>query len=91
MHRYLVEHRVPHAGKLTAVELKDIAQQSLLVQQSLGDGIQWLQSVLTGDRMFCLYLAAEEGIVREHAWRSGLPIECISRVTAVIGPANNIL
>ncbi len=86
MTRYLVERSIPRAGELTAVELKAIAQQSLRVQQELGAEIQWLQSTITADKMICFYVASDEAIIREHARRSGLPIEHISRVTAVLDP-----
>ena len=85
MPRYLVERSIPHAGELTAVELKAIAQQSLLVQQELGGQIQWIHSTITANRMVCLYSADDEAAVREHARRSGLPIQRISRVSAIIG------
>ena len=91
MPRYLVEHPIPHAGELTAVELQAISQQSQRVQQELQDGIQWLQSTITEDRMVSLYIAENEAIIREHARRSGLPIERICRVSAVICPTSDIL
>ena len=91
MPRYLVERSIPSAGELTAAELKAIAQQSLRVQQELEAEIQWIHSTITADRMVCLYIADDEEIVREHARLSGLPIQRISRVSAVIGPAMNDL
>ena len=90
MPRYLVERLIPRAGELTAVELKAIVQQSLLVQYKLEAQIQWLHSTITADRMVCLYIADDETIVREHARRSGLPIQRISEVSAVIGPTMDI-
>ena len=86
MPRYLVERFIPQAGELSAMELKAIVQQSLLVQQEMEGWIQWIQSTITADRMVCLYIADDEAIVREHALRSGLPIQRISEVSAVIGP-----
>ena len=91
MPRYLVEHPVPRAGELTAVELQAISQQSQRVQQELGDGIQWLQITITEDKMVSLYFAENEAVIREHARRSGLPIERIYKVSAVIFPASDIL
>ena len=90
MPRYLVERFIPRAGELTAMELKAIVQQSLLVQQEMEGWIQWIQSAITADRMVCLYIADDEAIVREHARRSGLPIQRISEVSAVIGPTMDI-
>jgi hypothetical protein len=89
MPRYLVERSIPNAGELTVVELKEIVQQSLLVQQGLGAGIQWLQAAITADRMVCLYFADNEAIIREHGRLSGLPISRICEVSTVIGPAMN--
>ena len=91
MPRYLIERSIPRAGKLTAAELKAIAQQSLRAQQELEAEIQWIHSTITADRMVCLYIADDEAIVREHARLSGLPIRRISRVSAVIGPTMNDL
>ena len=86
MPRYLVERSIPNAGELTAVQLKEIVQQSLRVQQGLGAGIQWLQAIITADSMVCLYFADNEAIIREHGRLSGLPISRICEVSAVISP-----
>jgi hypothetical protein len=91
MPRYIVEYPIPRAGQLTAVELQDISQQIQRVQREQQGRIQWLQSTITADRMVCLYIAENEAIIREHARRSGLPIERIFRVSAVICPASDIL
>ena len=90
MPRYLVERFIPQAGELTTMELKAIVQQSLLVQREMEGWIQWIQSTITADRMVCLYIADDEMIVREHARRSGLPIQRISEVSAVISPTMDI-
>ena len=91
MPRYLVERSIPRAGELTAGELRAIARQSLRVQQGMEAEIQWIHSTITTDRMVCLYIADDEAIVREHARLSGLPIEQILKVSAVIGPMMNEL
>jgi hypothetical protein len=91
MPRYLIERCIPRAGDLTAQELKSIAQQSLLVQREFEAPIQWIHSAITADRMVCLYIADNEAILREHARRSGLPIQRISEVAAIIDPASNLL
>lgn len=85
MPRYLVERSIPCASELTAGELKAMAQQSLRVQRELEAEIQWIHSLITDDGMVCLYIADDEEIVREHARMSGLPIQRISRISAVIG------
>ena len=86
MTRYLVERSIPRAGELTAVELKAIAQQSLRVQREMEAEIQWIHSTITADRMVCLYVAEDEALLREHARLSGLPIQRVSEVSAIIGP-----
>ena len=91
MPRYLVERLIPHAADLTAEELADIARQSLRAQQELEAEIQWIHSTITDNRMICLYIADDEAIVREHARLSGLPISRICEVSAVIGPASDLL
>ena len=91
MPRYLIERFIPRAGELTAVELKTIAQQSLLVQQEMEAPIQWIHSIITGNIMVCLYVAVDEALLREHARRSGLPIQRISVVSAIIGPTMEAL
>lgn len=91
MPRYLVERSIPHAGQLTPSELSAIAQQSLRVQQLLEAEIQWISNTFTANRVICLYIADDEAIIREHARLSGLPIERITKVSAVIGPAMNDL
>jgi hypothetical protein len=91
MPRYIVERSIPHAGELTAGELKTIAQQSLRVQQEMEAEIQWIHSTITTDTMVCLYIADDEAIVREHARLSGLPVSRICEVSAVIGPASDIV
>jgi len=91
MPRYIVERSIPCAGDLTAGELRSIAQQILRVQRNMEAEIQWIHSMITADRMVCLYIADDEEIVREHARLSGLPISRICEVSAVFGPAMNDL
>jgi len=86
MPKYLVERSIPCASELTAMELKAISQQIMLVQQEMEVHIQWIYSAFTADSMVCLYAAEDEKAVREHARRSGLPILRISKASAIIGP-----
>jgi len=86
MPRYLVERFIPNAGQLTAMELKAVAQQIMLVQQELEAHVHWIHSTITADKMVCLYIADDESVVREHSRRSGLPIQQITEVSAIIGP-----
>lgn len=91
MARYLIEHSIPHADKLTAVELKAITQQSLRAQQNMEAEIQWINTTITADRMLCLYIADSEEIIREHARLSGLPVSRVCEVTAVINPMSDVV
>ncbi|SMF96322.1 Protein of unknown function [Methylomagnum ishizawai] len=87
MPKYLIEREIPGAGKLTAEELRGISQQSCSVLNRLGPGIQWIQSYVTGDKVYCVYIAPNEALIRQHAEEGGFPANRISEVTAVIDPA----
>jgi hypothetical protein len=75
MNKYLVERFIPNAGQLSTQELKLIAQQILHVQEALEEQIQWLYSIVTADRIVCLYFAVDNSTIRVHSRRSGLPIQ----------------
>ncbi len=87
MQKYVIERNIPNAGKLSAAELQGASQKSCSVLRDLGPDIQWQQSYVTGDKLFCVYLAKSEALIREHAERSGFPAHQIHRVAAVIDPA----
>ena len=84
MRRYLIERDIPDLGNYSAEQLKQAAQASCIALQSLGDGIQWEHSYVTGSRMYCVYLANNEELVREHAKRGGFPANKIVEVSQVI-------
>jgi len=86
MPKYLIEREIPGAGKLTAEELRGISQQSCSVLNRLGPGIQWVQSYVTGDKVYCVYISPNEALIRQHAEEGGFPANRISEVTAVIDP-----
>jgi cell division inhibitor SulA len=86
MPKYVIERDIPEAGKLSAQELKDISQKSCGVLSNLGPQIQWLQSYVTGDKIYCVYIAPDEALVREHAKQGGFPANRVSAVTTVIDP-----
>lgn len=73
MPKFLIEREIPGAGKLSAAELQAISQKSCGVLKGLGPQIQWLQSYVTGDKVYCVYIAPDEAMVREHAKQGGLP------------------
>lgn len=86
MPKFVIERELPGAGKLSAADLKGISQQSCAVLSKMGPQIQWVHSYVTGDKIYCLYIAPNEGAVREHALAGGFPANRISEVTATIDP-----
>lgn len=86
MPKYLIEREIPGAGKLSAQELQAVSQKSCSVLQRLGPQIQWVQSYVTGDKVYCVYVAPDDAAVREHARRGGFPADRIARVTRMIDP-----
>lgn len=86
MPKYVIEREIPNAGKLSAAELQAMSQKSCAVLENLGPQIQWLQSYVTDDKIYCVYIAPNEKMVREHAERGGFPANRISEVNAVIDP-----
>jgi len=86
MPRYVIERDIPGAGKLSKQELQGISQKSCSVLEKLGPQIQWVHSYVTGDKIYCVYIAPNEEMVREHAKRGGFPANSISAVKSVIDP-----
>jgi len=86
MPKYVIEREIPGAGDLTAEQLNGISQKSCSVLNELGPQIQWVQSFVTGDKVYCVYIAPNEEMVREHATRGGFPANKISEVKNVIDP-----
>lgn len=86
MPKYVIEREIPGAGKLTPQELQAISQKSCAVLGKMGPQIQWLQSYVTGDKVYCVYIAPNEAVVREHAQQGGFPANCVSEVKTIIDP-----
>lgn len=86
MPKYVIEREIPGAGKLSEDELAQISQKSCSVLHALGPSIQWVQSYVTGDKIYCVYIAPDEETVREHAKRGGFPANRIAEVKTVIDP-----
>lgn len=86
MPKYVIEREIPGAGKLSSQELKGISQKSCGVLSKMGPQIQWLQSYVTGDKIYCVYIAPNEKMVREHAKQGGFPANRVSEVASVIDP-----
>lgn len=89
MPKFVIEREIPGVGQLSAAELQGISQKSCSVLRELGPQIQWLHSYVTGDRIYCVYIAPDEATVREHATRGGFPANRISQVTSVIDPTTS--
>jgi len=86
MPKYLIERDLPGAGKLTEAELQGISQKSCGVLQGLGPRIQWVQSYVTDDKVYCVYIAPNEAMVREHAKQGGFPANRVSEIRGMIDP-----
>ncbi len=84
MPKFVIEREVPGAGNLSDAELREISQRSVKVLNEMGTEIQWLQSYVTGDKIYCVYLAPDEATVREHAKRGGFPANRVSAVRRLI-------
>jgi len=84
--RYVIEREIPGAGRLSPQELQAIAQKSCSVLDQLGPKIQWVQSFVTGDKIYCVYIAPDEEMVREHARQGGFPANSVAEVKSIIDP-----
>src|SRR5258707_10794047 len=88
MPKFVIEREVPGAGNLTDEQLREISQKSVNVLRGLGPEIQWLHSYVTGDKVYCVYIAADEKIIREHARQVGLPANRVSAVRRLLDPSS---
>ena len=86
MPKYIIEREIPGASKLSAAELKRIALKSCAVLDKLGPKIQWVESYVTGDKIYCVYFAPNEQLIREHAQQGGFPASRISEIKTIIDP-----
>ena len=86
MPKYVIERKIPGAGKLTAEQLKAISLTSCGVLGKLGPQIQWVQSYVTTDKIYCVYMAPNEELVLEHARQGGFPANLVSEVSTIIDP-----
>jgi hypothetical protein len=86
MPKFVIERDIPGAGKLSPQDLHAISQKSCGVLQSMGPRIQWVESFVTDDKVYCIYVAPDEQAVREHAAKGGFPANRVSRVRTTIDP-----
>lgn len=87
MPKYIIEREIPGAGSLTQQELKAISQKSCGILNSMGPRIQWLESYVTDDKVYCVYIAPDEATVRAHAEQGEFPANRVSQIRSVIDPA----
>lgn len=86
MPRFVIERGIPGIGEASHAELRAISEKSCGVLRELGPEVQWVQSYVTGDKIYCLYNSASEDLVREHARRGGFPADSVAQVLTVIDP-----
>jgi Protein of unknown function (DUF4242) len=86
MPKYVIEREIPGAGAFSSEQLQGISQKSCGVLRNLGPEIQWLHSYVTGDKLYCVYIAPNEAMIREHAKQGGFPANRVSEVKTIIDP-----
>ncbi len=86
MPKYVIEREIPGAGKLSSEELQAISHKSCGILNQMGPKIQWVESFVTQDKVYCIYIAPDEEAIREHARQGGFPADRISEVKAIIDP-----
>ncbi|MGD1106630.1 MAG: DUF4242 domain-containing protein [Terracidiphilus sp.] len=89
MPKFVIEREIPGAGKLSPDQLHAISQKSCGVLQSMGPRIQWVQSYVTDDKIYCIYIAPDEDTVRQHAQQGGFPANSIAQVRSMIDPTTS--
>jgi hypothetical protein len=88
MPKYVIEREIPDAGSLTDEQILGISQKSCSVLKNLGPEIQWIESYVTDDKIYCVYIAPNEAMVREHAKQGGFPANRVSEVKRIIDPTS---
>jgi hypothetical protein len=86
MPKFVIEREIPGLGNLSDSEIREVSQKSRRVLQEMGPEIQWLHSYVTGDKLYCVYIAPDEATIREHAKRGGFPANRVSAVRRLIDP-----
>jgi hypothetical protein len=88
MPKFIIEREIAGAGKLTAADLRGISAKSCCVLRALGPQIQWVESFVADDKIYCVYVASDEALVREHARQGGFPVNKVSQVRSRIDPVS---
>ena len=86
MPKYVIEREIPEVGRLNSTQLGEVSRKSCNVLQQLSPRVQWVQSYVTNDKLYCIYIAVNEEAVREHARQGGFPVNKISEVKTIIDP-----
>ena len=89
MPKYVIEREIPGAGDMTAGDLQGASKQSCSVLRNLGTDIQWVHSYVTADKIYCVYIAPSEQLIKQHAEESGFPANTISEIKAIIDPTTS--
>ena len=89
MPKFVIERNMPGVGNLSAGELKGAALKSCIVLKELGSDIQWLHSYVTGDKIYCVYIAPSEVLIKEHAEKAGFPADSVSEIKTIIDPTTS--
>jgi len=87
MPKFVIEREIPGLGNLSEAELREISRKSVSILKGMGPEIQWLHSYVTGDKLYCVYLAPDEAAIKEHAKRGGFPANRVSAVRRLIDPS----
>ncbi len=91
MHKFVIEREIPGVGNMTAAQLQTVARRSNNVLADLGVQIQWMESFICGDKIYCVYLAEDEELIREHGRLTGIPCNSILQISKVIDPSFGLL
>lgn len=87
MPKFIIEREIPGAGQMSADDLKAVSQKSCSVLRGLGPDVQWVESFVTDDKIYCVYIAPNEALIRKHAELGGFPVNRISEIKSIIDPA----
>ena len=90
MPKYIIEREIPNAGKLTAEDLQQISQKSCCILKEMGPQIQWLESFVTDNKIYCIYIAPDENTIRQHAESGNFPANSIAEIKTIIDPTTGV-
>ena len=90
MPKYIIEREIPNAGKLTAEDLQQISQKSCCILKEMGPKIQWLESFVTDNKIYCVYIAPDEDTIRQHAESGNFPANSIAEIKTIIDPTTGV-